>query len=114
MSVRAGAFGAAQSESGRESDMRSIKLAVCIAAMTAGIGVAAVSANATEVASLSSCLEKADQVKSALANNTQAAAYEAAKKEQGYGRDFCTNSYYAQGVAHYARALQLLGIGEKS
>jgi hypothetical protein len=91
--------------------MRSIKLAACIAALTAGVGFAATAANA---ASVTNCLDMADKVNSALANNMQAAGYDDAKRQRNFGRDYCASSQYDQGVAHYSRALQLLGEGEKA
>jgi hypothetical protein len=94
--------------------MRSIKLAACVALMTAGVSFAAVSANAAEPATLNTCLDMAAEVKTAMASNMQAASYDDAKKEQNFGRDYCTNSFYARGVAHYSHALQLLGVTQKS
>jgi hypothetical protein len=94
--------------------MRSMKVAACVAAITAGASLAAMSANAAEPATVTTCLDMAAQVKTALENNMQAASYEDAKKEQGYGRDYCTNNFYAQGVAHYNHALHLLGDSQKS
>lgn len=93
--------------------MRSMKLAACGVALVTGLGFIA-AANAAETASLKTCLDMASQVKTALAGNENAAKYEEAKKEQNYGRDFCTNSFYERGVAHYALALKLLGVSDKS
>lgn len=94
--------------------MRSIKLTACVAVLTASVGLAAGSANAAESATLTGCLQMAAQVKTALADNMQAADYEQAKKEQSSGRDYCSHSFYAEGVAHYSHALQLLGVTQKS
>jgi hypothetical protein len=90
--------------------MRFIKIAVCLATIgAAGLG----SAGATETANVTTCLQMASQVKTALEGNMQSANYDAAKKEQGYGRDFCTNSFYARGISHYDQALKLLGVAQK-
>lgn len=94
--------------------MRSIKLTACVVALTTGVCLAAVSANAADTATLTGCLQMAAQVKSALADNAQAAGYEQAKQEQSSGRDYCSHSFYAVGVAHYSHALQLLGVTQKS
>lgn len=90
-----------------------LKLTACGVVLAVGLGDVA-SADASGSASLKSCLDMASQVKAALASNENAAKYEEAKKEQDYGRDFCTNSFYDRGVAHYAMALKLLGVSDKS
>lgn len=93
--------------------MRSMKLAAFGVVLGVGLGFVA-AADAADTASLKTCLDMASQVRTALANNENAAKYEEAKKEQNYGRDFCTNSFYERGVAHYAVALKLLGVSDKS
>lgn len=90
--------------------MHFVKISACAAAMAFGLGLAAASAADTQVANVGSCLKLSSQVRSALDSNQQAANYDAAKKEGGFGRDYCTNGFYAQGIAHYERALQLLGV----
>ncbi len=55
------------------------------------------------------CHEKADQVRTALEANQSSSNYAAAKKESDAGRDYCQQSQYRIGVAHYAAALKLLG-----
>lgn len=94
--------------------MHIAKAAIGIVAMSVGLGIAMASASAEQVASASSCLSLADQVKTALDGNTQSAKYHEAKREWLYGREFCTSGFYAKGTAHYAHALQLLGVPEKS
>ena len=88
--------------------------AVGIVAMGVGLGIALASANAEQVATASSCLNLADQVKTALDGNAQSARYHEAKREWLYGREFCTSGFYAKGATHYEHALQLLGVPEKS
>lgn len=89
--------------------MRFVHATLCAAAVCGAIAFAAAPAGAEETGSLASCTKLADDVKQALATNTQSAGYGEAMKEKGYGRDFCANGLYGQGVAHYDEALRLLG-----
>jgi hypothetical protein len=82
---------------------------ILAAGVVAGVGLGALNASAEQSASLSGCINMADQVKSALATNSQSPSYHEAVKQQGYGRDFCANGLYQHGVDHYAQALKLLG-----
>jgi hypothetical protein len=52
----------------------------------------------------------ATQTRTALQSNQQSANYEQARKEDGYGRDFCANGMQKEGLQHYAQALKLLGV----
>jgi hypothetical protein len=89
--------------------MRSMKVAAYVAALSLGLGMTVASANAQQMASVETCLNVAAQVKTALDSNAQSANYEAAMKERNYGLAYCNSSFYAKGVSHYDRALQLLG-----
>lgn len=83
---------------------------VLAAGVVAVLGMGALNAvAAAQSASLSGCMDMADQVKSALASNSESANYHEAVKEQGYGRQFCASGLYQNGVDHYAQALKLLG-----
>jgi hypothetical protein len=80
------------------------------ALVCAGLLFGATQAGAEEPgANQSGCVKLADEVRDALSSNQQSQSYQAALKEKGYGRDFCTNGFYKQGVAHYAEALKILG-----
>jgi hypothetical protein len=79
-------------------------LAFCAMATTAAM------AADTMTPSSGSCATMATQVKTALEANQSSSNYAAAEKEKDYGRDFCTNSLYKNGLAHYAQALKLLGV----
>jgi hypothetical protein len=92
--------------------MRSVKLAVL--AVATCVGLAAASANAEQVASVSSCLSVAQQVKTALDSNAQSSSYQDAMKERNYGLEFCNAGFYAKGITHYNRALELLGVAQKA
>ena len=94
--------------------MRSVKFAACAAALSLGLGMTVVSANAQQVADVQSCLSVASQVKTALNSNTQSANYDAAKKERTFGLEYCNNGFYATGISHYDRALQLLGVAQNA
>lgn len=89
--------------------MRSMKFAAGAVAVCLGLGMTLASANAQQVASVSTCLERASQLKTALDGNAQSANYQDATKEGLYGRAFCNNGFYAKGVARYDHALQMLG-----
>ena len=91
--------------------MRNLKLAAGVAILCSTLAVGAASADA-QTASVSGCLDMAQQVKAALVTNAQSANYQEAVKQQGYGREFCNNSYYRNGIDHYSRALALLGVSK--
>ena len=92
--------------------MRSVNLALCVAALSLGVTVA--SANAQQVANVETCLSVASQVKTALNANAQSPNYEAAMKERNYGLAYCNSSFFAKGVDHYNRALALLGVAQNA
>ena len=92
--------------------MYSVKFAASVVALSLGLGMTA--ASAEQVASISSCLERASQVKTALDANAQSANYEGAMKERNYGLAFCNGGFYAKGISHYDRALQLLGVAQNA
>jgi hypothetical protein len=89
--------------------MRIANVTMCAVAVCAGVVLASVPAGAEETGSLSGCAKLADEVKQALASNSQSASFDQAMKEKGYGRDFCANGLYAHGEDHYNEALRLLG-----
>jgi hypothetical protein len=93
--------------------MRYTKSLLCVAAMAFGLGVSAASAAQDQVANLDGCMKLSEQVKSALDSNQQSANFNDAKKQGTYGREFCTNGFYAKGMAHYQHALELLGVAEQ-
>ena len=91
--------------------MRNLKLAMGVAILCSTfVGGAAIAAEQT--ASVTGCLDMAHQVKAALDANAQSPNYLQAVKEQGYGRDFCANSFYQSGISHYNHALELLGVNK--
>jgi len=75
--------------------------AVCAALISAPI------ANAAD-ANVSDCLHMAKQVKTALETAQPGTKTDDARNELRFGRDFCANTMYAQGVAHYSKALEIL------
>jgi hypothetical protein len=81
---------------------------IAIAVLSSGIALGSVAAQAAD-ADVSNCLQMAQQVKSALADNAQSPGYADARKAQTNGRDFCAQGLYTQGVSYYSQALTLLG-----
>lgn len=68
-------------------------------------------APAAQAAGLSECISMAKQVSAALESAQPGNNTAAAKDQAAAGRSFCASQMYTQGVAHYSRALQLLGKG---
>lgn len=62
-------------------------------------------------ARLSDCITMAKQVSAALSSAQTSTSTDEAKSQAAAGRSYCASQMYAQGVAHYSRALQLLGKG---
>jgi len=92
--------------------MHFAKLVLCAAALSFAAGATA--ASAEEAATVSSCHNLADQVRTAIDNNEQSANFDQAKRERTYGLEFCSNGFYDKGVAHYRHALSLLGVTEQT
>jgi hypothetical protein len=91
-----------------EDFMRFLNLAASVTVLS-GIVALTPTAGFAQAANLSECVQMQTQVKTALGTNAQSPYYQDAVKQQGYGRDFCTNGFYQNGVAHYEQALKLLG-----
>lgn len=94
--------------------MRHLTIAATTFALSLGAAALSVPAGAEESGNLSTCVKLASEVNQALASNAQSPGYEAAKKEKGYGRDYCASGLYPQGTTHYAEALKLLGAERSS
>lgn len=60
-------------------------------------------------AKLTDCLALQKQVYAALNTAQSGNTTEEARTEANEARTYCASSMYAQGVAHYSKALQLLG-----
>lgn len=80
---------------------------VSIAAVCAAI----VLAPAASAASLTDCIHMSKKAVEALNAAQPGTPTDAAKAEVQAGRTYCASQMYAQGVARYAKALQLLGKG---
>jgi len=78
------------------------------AALTALTLAFAPAANAAD-AKLTDCLHMAKEVSTALAASQPGNATDQARGQAQAGRNACLASAYNKGVAHYAKALQLLG-----
>jgi hypothetical protein len=81
---------------------------IAVTVLSSGIMLASVTAQASD-ANVTSCMQMAQQVKTALADNAGSPGYADALKAQTNGRDFCASGLYEQGVSHYAHALTYLG-----
>jgi hypothetical protein len=62
-------------------------------------------------ANLTSCIKMAKEVSAALESAQPGDSTDAARGQATAGRNSCASQMYAQGVAHYSKALQLLGKG---
>ena len=82
---------------------------VLAAVSTAALASASVSTSALVSGqdSQASCLTAGRQVTEALNANQQ---NDAARQERKMGLEFCNAGYYHQGMTHYARAMELLGV----
>jgi hypothetical protein len=85
--------------------MRIAKQAALIAAISLTVIASAATAATEEDAT--SCRQAGRQVYTALKDD-QSANAEAARKEANVALEFCHSGFYQQGVAHYAKALELL------
>ncbi len=78
-----------------------------IAAVCAALALAP----AASASGLNECIQMNKKVTEALNTAHPSDSTEAAKAQIVAGRSYCASSMYAQGVARYAKALQLLGKG---
>ncbi len=74
-----------------------------------GLTLAATGAYA-QPANTQTCLQMSHQVTDALSANAQSDSYKAARDEQSIGKTECLSGQYGDGVAHYSKALELLGV----
>ncbi len=70
----------------------------------------AAAANAAD-ARLSDCINMGKQVSAALDSAQPGSKTDDARNQAAAGRSYCASQMYAQGVAHYTKALELLGKG---
>jgi len=87
--------------------MTFVKSAASALALCAALGFAT-AANAAD-ARASDCIHMAKQVSAALNTAPQGKAVEDARDQAQTARQYCASTMYAQGVAHYSKALELLG-----
>lgn len=79
------------------------------ALVSLGLTLAASGAVA-QPANTQTCLAISHEVSDALDSHQQDANYKAARDEQSMGKTYCMGNMYTDGVGHYAKALQLLGV----
>jgi hypothetical protein len=80
---------------------------VAIAAVCAAFALAP----AASASGLNECIQMSKKAAEALTTAQPSETTEAAKAQVVAGRSYCASSMYVQGVARYAKALQLLGKG---
>jgi hypothetical protein len=80
---------------------------VAIAAVCAAFALAP----AASASGLNECIQMSKKAAEALTAAQPSDTTDAAKAQVLAGRSYCASSMYAQGVARYAKALQLLGKG---
>ena len=78
-------------------------------AMLAATCAAFLLAPAASAAGLSDCIQLGKKAAEALAVAQTNDATEAARQNAQAGSSYCATSQYAQGIARYTKALQLLG-----
>jgi len=83
-------------------------------AAAAFTGLMFVSAAYAADANLGDCIHMAKQVSTAVDTAQPGKAKDDARAQHHFGRDFCAFSMYDKGVAHYTKALELLGQQSKS
>jgi hypothetical protein len=80
---------------------------VTIAAVCAAIALAP----AASASGLTDCIQMNKKITEALSTAQPGENTEAAKAAAQAGRSYCASQLYAQGIARYSKALQLLGKG---
>ncbi len=86
-----------------------MKLVNWTAALT--VAAFALAPVASADARLVDCISMAKQVSAALDTAQPGNKTDEARDQAAAGRSYCASQMYAQGVAHYSKALQLLGKG---
>ena len=79
------------------------------ALVSLGLTLAASGAVA-QPANTQTCLQYSHQVADALDSHQQSDSYKAARDEQSMGKQSCLSGMFGDGVGHYSKALQLLGV----
>ena len=83
---------------------------VSVAAACAGL----LFASTANAAGISNCVHLSKQVAAAIDSAQAGKAKDDAAAQQLIGRQYCAISMYDRGVAHYSKALELLGQPSKS
>lgn len=75
----------------------------------AAVCAAFLMAPAASAAGLNDCVQMGKKATEALTSAQPGDSTDAARAQVAAGRSYCASSMYAQGVARYTKALQLLG-----
>ncbi len=86
--------------------------ALLAALVGAGVTIASASAFADEPYNTVGCLRMSQKVADALAANASSPNFKEATDESKAGRSYCQSGVYNIGIAHYSKALDLLGVGK--
>jgi hypothetical protein len=78
----------------------------------AGVTVASSAAFADEPYNTIGCLHMSQKVADALAANQSSPNFKAASDENKAGHSYCQSGVYNVGIAHYSKALDLLGVSK--
>ena len=79
--------------------------------LIAAVAAAILVAPAASASGLADCIQLSKKTAEALAAAQQSDTTTAARQHADAARTYCATSQYAQGVARYTKALQLLGKG---
>jgi hypothetical protein len=93
--------------------MKNSKRIIVATTMVASLGLVAMPAMAAS-ANAGSCLSAAKEVRTALSENHGSANYDAAKKMQRVGLQYCNTGLFKQGMSRYSAALTLLGASKSA
>ena len=92
--------------------MKSAKRTTLALLVGAGVTVASFAAFADLPYNTIGCLHMSQKVADALAANASSPNFKEASDENKAGHSFCQSGVYNIGIAHYSKALDLLGVGK--
>lgn len=92
--------------------MKSAYKTALVLLVGASVTVASSAAFADEPYNTIGCLHMSQKVADALASNSSSPNFKAATDESKAGRSFCQSGVYNIGIAHYSKALDLLGVSK--
>jgi hypothetical protein len=104
--------GRRQARLNQEDDMNFARTAASATALCIMLAATAtIAAEATEPANPIGCVHMARKASAALDANQHSPNYQSAVDEAKGAKNYCNLGFYQQGVAHYAKVLEMLGVG---